>query len=201
MGVIYFMKCADCKQKPVNRCDKEGYDCTGGKLDLSAYELEENKGPHRISGYLQHECGNDLTRMEELIKYCKKMGYQKLGLAFCVSVAEEVRLVAKILSNNDFKVESVCCKICGLDKKDFDVPNVNPNKAEMLCNPVGQAEILNRAKVELNVELGLCVGHDILFHKYAEAPVTVLAVKDRVMAHNPLGVVYSSFWKKKFKVK
>ncbi|MCL0041929.1 DUF1847 domain-containing protein [Peptococcaceae bacterium] len=194
------MKCAECKQKPVNRCDKEGFDCTGGKLDLSAYELEENKGPHRISGHLQFEYGNELSRLEELIEFCKQMKYQKLGLAFCVSVAEEAKIISRILSNQGFDVRSVCCKVGGLDKKDFDIPYMKMSKIEVLCNPIAQAEILNKTNVDLNIELGLCVGHDLLFHKYAKAPTTVLAVKDRILAHNPLGAIYSSFWRKKFKV-
>ena len=54
-----------------------------------------------------------------------------------------------------------------------------------MCNPIGQAVFLNKAGTQLNVILGLCVGHDSLFIKHAEAPVTVFAVKDRVLAHNP----------------
>jgi uncharacterized metal-binding protein len=42
-----------------------------------------------------------------------------------------------------------------------------------------------------NVLLGLCVGHDSLFFKYTEAPGTVLAVKDRLLGHNPLAAVYN----------
>ena len=38
--------------------------------------------------------------------------------------------------------------------------------------------------------MGLCVGHDSLFFRHSEAPVTVLAVKDRVLGHNPLAAVY-----------
>ena len=43
---------------------------------------------------------------------------------------------------------------------------------------------------QFNVLLGLCVGHDSLFFRYAEAPCTVLAVKDRLLGHNPLAAVY-----------
>ena len=42
-----------------------------------------------------------------------------------------------------------------------------------------------------NVLLGLCVGHDSLFFKYTEAPCTVLAVKDRLLGHNPMAAVYN----------
>jgi len=59
-------------------------------------------------------------------------------------------------------------------------------------NPIYQAELMNREKTDLNILLGLCVGHDSLFLKYAESPVTVLAVKDRVTGHNPLAAIYLS---------
>jgi Uncharacterized metal-binding protein conserved in archaea len=36
----------------------------------------------------------------------------------------------------------------------------------------------------------LCVGHDSLFFKYAQAPTTVLAVKDRGTGDNPLDSIY-----------
>ena len=61
-----------------------------------------------------------------------------------------------------------------------------------MCNPIFQAKLLNREKTQFNVLLGLCVGHDSLFFKYAEAPTTVLAVKDRVTGHNPLAAIYLS---------
>jgi uncharacterized metal-binding protein len=59
-----------------------------------------------------------------------------------------------------------------------------------MCNPVFQAKLLNQAATQFNILLGLCVGHDSLFFQYAQAPTTVLAVKDRVTGHNPLAAVY-----------
>ena len=55
-----------------------------------------------------------------------------------------------------------------------------------------QARILNREGTDLNVIVGLCVGHDTLFIKHSEAPVTCLIVKDRVLAHNPAAALYAS---------
>jgi uncharacterized metal-binding protein len=52
--------------------------------------------------------------------------------------------------------------------------------------------LLNEEKTDFNVLLGLCVGHDSLFLKYAEAYSTVLVTKDRVLAHNPAGALYTS---------
>jgi uncharacterized metal-binding protein len=42
----------------------------------------------------------------------------------------------------------------------------------------------------MNVIVGLCVGHDMLFSKHSRAPVTTLVVKDRVTGHNPAAVLY-----------
>ena len=60
-----------------------------------------------------------------------------------------------------------------------------------MCNPLLQAEILNHEETELNIVLGLCVGHDALFLKKAKAFCTVLAAKDRVTGHNPLAALYT----------
>ncbi len=52
----------------------------------------------------------------------------------------------------------------------------------------------------MNLILGLCVGHDTLFIKHSQAPVTVLAAKDRFLGHNPLAALYlaEGYYKKKF---
>ncbi len=63
-----------------------------------------------------------------------------------------------------------------------------------MCNSVTQAKLLNKAKTDLNVLVGLCVGHDSLFIKFSKAPVTVLAAKDRVLAHNPLAALYAGHY-------
>jgi uncharacterized metal-binding protein len=60
-----------------------------------------------------------------------------------------------------------------------------------MCNPIVQAMIINLSQVDMAVMLGLCIGHDTLFIKYCEVPLTVLAVKDRVLAHNPLAALYA----------
>jgi len=67
-----------------------------------------------------------------------------------------------------------------------------PGQRQPMCNPLGQAAVLDAEGCELNILLGLCVGDDVLFIKHSNAPVTVLAVKDRVLAHNPLGALYTS---------
>jgi uncharacterized metal-binding protein len=135
------------------------------------------------------------TRILEICEFAGKMGYQRLGLAFCVGLIKEARAASAIFENWGFEVVSVLCKagrtpkeLLGLD----DADKVVPGTREAMCNPIYQAKRLNSEKVDFNILLGLCVGHDSLFFKYAEAPTTVLAVKDRVTGHNPLAAVYLS---------
>ncbi len=135
------------------------------------------------------------TRIVEICEFAKKMGYQRLGLAFCVGLAKEARLVTEILESHGFDVVSVLCKagrttkdLIGLEESEMIFQGTD----EAMCNPVYQAKLLNHEKSEFNILLGLCVGHDALFFKYADALTTVLAVKDRVTGHNPLAAIYLS---------
>jgi uncharacterized metal-binding protein len=135
------------------------------------------------------------TRIIEICEFAHKMGYQRLGLAFCIGLAYEAGLVEKIFKSHGFEVVSVVCKAGRALKEELDIDPVDfvmPPLKEAICNPVFQAKLLNAEKTEFNVLLGLCVGHDSLFFKYAEAYTTVLAVKDRVTGHNPLAAVYLS---------
>jgi uncharacterized metal-binding protein len=137
------------------------------------------------------------TRLGETILFAKEAGFKRLGLAFCIGLSEEARIIEGILAE-DFEVMSVCCKVSGIDKKDFDLEQISGEDKEIMCNPAGQAQLLNEAGTELNIICGLCVGHDAIFTKLSEAAVTTLIVKDRVLAHNPIGAVYCRYLRKKF---
>lgn len=65
--------------------------------------------------------------------------------------------------------------------------------------PYPSGALLNRAHTDLNVVIGLCVGHDSLFYKYADAYSTTLITKDRVTGHNPAAALYTanSYYRKK----
>jgi uncharacterized metal-binding protein len=139
--------------------------------------------------------------MEEICEFAQKMGYKRLGLAFCVGLIKEASTVEKILKAHGFEVVSVICKSGRTPKEKIgvrDEEKVYQGTEEAMCNPVYQAKLLNHEKAEFNILLGLCVGHDSLFFKYAEAPTTVLAVKDRVTGHNPLAPIYlaASYYRK-----
>jgi uncharacterized metal-binding protein len=135
-------------------------------------------------------------RVEEVAQFAKKMGYRKLGVAFCGGLGDEAKTLTTILGNRGFEVVSVCCKGGAIDKERIGVTAEqkigSPGSSETMCNPITQAEILNSEGTEFNILVGLCVGHDSLFLKYSHALCTVLIVKDRVFGHNPAAGLYLS---------
>ncbi len=133
-------------------------------------------------------------RVVEIIEFCKRMNYRKLGLAFCGGLVSESRTFGKILLDNGFDVVSVICKVGGIDKTLIglnDDEKINKFHHESMCNPIAQALIMNEECTDFNILLGLCVGHDSLFLKHSEAMCTVFAVKDRLLGHNPLSAIYT----------
>lgn len=135
-------------------------------------------------------------RLEETIQFAEKCNYKKIGIAFCIGLKEEARMVSDILEAKGFDVISVNCKVGRLPKESIGLREeekiLGPGITETMCNPIAQAEVLNAEEVDLAIMLGLCVGHDTLFIKYILVPCTVLAVKDRVLGHNPLSAAYLS---------
>ena len=124
------------------------------------------------------------------------MAYKKLGLAFCAGLASEARIITEILEKQGFEVVSTRCKVGAVPKEKLGIKPEQkiggPLACETMCNPIAQAQLLNKEKVDLAILLGLCLGHDTLFIRYCKVPVTVLAVKDRVTGHNPLAAIYTS---------
>ena len=184
------MKCVECDDK---QC-YFGRNCTSIKERSEELYEGDDLMSMRVSTSIESKYYMKATRLEELILYAKGMGFTKLGLAFCWGLADEARTISRILSR-DFEVISTCCKLAGIDKSKLDLERLHPEREiEAICNPIGQAIIFNEAETDLNIILGLCIGHDTLFTKHSKAPVTTLAVKDRVLTHNPLGAIYSAYY-------
>ncbi len=209
--------CARCPYEASDRIcrDKDGkspaFCPTSNMLDLAQESLKQyNDNPdignfakqaaiQEADGYMNRDLGyqtirGSKTRMEEIIEFAGKMHYKCLGLAFCMGLRKEAQVVEKLLSSRGFAVVSAICKVGGIPKECIGLgkdQQIDPKATEVMCNPILQAMILNKEKTDFNVVLGLCVGHDSLFFKYAEAPCTVLAVKDRVLGHNPLAAIYN----------
>ena len=194
--------CDLCKDKNCRIGDIEKYpkNCPTRELDnidklKSLYCDEENHTISYNSALVESEGYCRKTRIEEIMDFATKCNFKKLGLAFCSGLANEGKILSKILRANGFEVISVICKNGSIPKEFIGIKEdekVRPGNYEAMCNPIGQAMFLNNSNTELNIVLGLCVGHDSLFFKYSEAPSTVFAVKDRVLGHNPIAALYLS---------
>ncbi|MDO9537371.1 MAG: DUF1847 domain-containing protein [Thermoplasmata archaeon] len=186
------MKCALCLKKDCYT----GKDCVKLKEEAEKGYTGQDLESMKVSTSIEAKYYMQKTRLEELILYAKDMKYEKLGLAFCIGLEKEARIIHEILEKQ-FEVHSVCCKVCGIDKKSLGLERLHDYEGvEAMCNPIGQAMVLNDEGTQMNIILGLCIGHDILFTKHSDAPVTTLAVKDRVLAHNPLSAIYSNYYLK-----
>ncbi|HPC27753.1 MAG TPA: DUF1847 domain-containing protein [Candidatus Methanomethylicus sp.] len=135
------------------------------------------------------------TRLEELMEFSRRMGFKRLGIASCIGLKKESISLARILESRGFEVEGVFCKVGGVHKERIGLSRdkmLRKEGFEAMCNPVAQARLLNAAGTDLNVIMGLCVGHDIIFSQRSRAPVTTLVVKDRVLGHNPVAAIYGA---------
>ena len=134
-------------------------------------------------------------RVQEICEFANKMGYKKLGIAFCAGLYREARALTNILKAQGFEVVSVVCKAGCTPKEAIglkDSEKIRIGEFESMCSPIVQATILNGEKTDFNIMVGLCVGHDSLFFKYTDALATVLISKDRVLGHNPAAALYTT---------
>jgi uncharacterized metal-binding protein len=142
-----------------------------------------------------------LTRVEEIVAFANRIGAKKIGIATCVGLINEAKIFGKILKVKGLESYGAICKVGSIDKTEIGIDEklkLQKGCHESMCNPVLQAKLLNKEKTDLNVIVGLCVGHDSLFIKYSDAPVTTLITKDRVLGHNPAAALYTSgFYYKK----
>jgi cysteine synthase A len=155
---------------------------------------EDNKLA-RISAQVENEYYGVATRVEETLIFIKRMNYKKVGIATCVGLLKECAIFAKVAKAKGIDVYAAACKIGSVDKTAVGLSENDkhrPGNFEAMCNPILQAEALNRAGTDFNIVMGLCLGHDTLFIKHSKAPVTVLVVKDRVLCHNPAAALYQA---------
>lgn len=149
---------------------------------------------HKSAALVEAEGYCRWPRVRETFELCKKMGYKKIGVAFCVGLQREANAFCTLARSHGLEPVSVICSAGGMDKRDFGVARgqfVHPeNERETICNPIGQAEMLRLAGTEFNVAIGLCVGHDALFLRHSHVLATVLIAKDRALGHNPAAALY-----------
>jgi len=155
---------------------------------------------HLAAAKVLKKGGYDWSRVQQCIEFARELGARKVGLAVCVGLIREGREFARFLDRAGFQVVSIACMVGGLKPEDTGIPDEWVNQLGISCNPIAQAEILNREGTELNFIYGLCVGHDTIFIRHSEAPVTYVVVKDMVTGNNPGAVLTSPYHRMKFAV-
>jgi len=122
-----------------------------------------------------------IDRIREIIEYSKEAKISKIGIANCTTFIKEADHLEGILTAEGFEVEKVHCKF---GRVPFN--ELVPGYKGIMCNPAGQAKYLEDKGTELNIMMGLCLGHDMIFNSKSKAPVTPLLVKDRKLNHHTL---------------
>jgi len=159
------LKCPYIKNIEIPECNKNEEQMLNAAIDI-AFEDERK-----------------LCRMSEVVYYCLEMKYHRIGIAYCTEPSEATEILVSVLKRF-FDVIPVCCMISGKNRE-----NGKPS-----CNPLGQAKVLNIMKTDFNIIVGLCIGADSIFIKESKAPVTTLFVKDKSLANNPIGALYSDYY-------
>ena len=201
MEDISKMSCVDCSVGNCNFMDKSfpQFCPTVNTIDeekrdeiKNVYEEEENRKCMLSAAMVEYEGYGKTTRIEEIMEFARKMGFKKIGIANCLGLIKEAGTLGKILRYNGFDVVGYGCKIGCIPKVEIGIPEECNAVGKNICNPILQAKMLNEAKTELNIVVGLCVGHDSLFYKYSDALVTTAVTKDRVLGHNPVAALYGA---------
>ncbi|MBN2403965.1 MAG: DUF1847 domain-containing protein [Coriobacteriia bacterium] len=137
------------------------------------------KKMREVTASIGKDAAGNWSRAQEVIEFAKRMGCKKVGIAFCAGLKDEAKTMADALASHGFEVCGVACSVEGP------------------CNSVGQAMLLNEMKTDLNVLMGLCIGHDATFIRFSDAPVTPLGIKDKVTCHNPVAALTCNYQRKK----
>jgi uncharacterized metal-binding protein len=178
------MDCTSCIKKECrNNNDCQRHDLVKEDI-LQEYHKKDVQQIIRNAGLLvDNGRAGMLSRLAEIIDFIKNMGYRKVGLAYCYGMEKEAQSVAAHLKEKDINLINVACTIGSFKQNEL---NKNSELSGVSCNPIGQASQLNNEGVDFVLLMGLCLGHDILFHRYLKADFTTLVVKDRVHQHAPL---------------
>lgn len=184
------MNSVDCLNCTAKSCRTSGADC----FDLRDTSLAVYADPKvqsitaAASALVDDGRAGTLSRMEELVEFFRSQGYGRIGLAYCFSLEDVAASVRDIFTAAGFNCIPARCSMGGIAEKDI---NPSLKGCSVGCNPAGQAAFLNEQS-DIVVELGICLGHDIILHRELQVPFTVLLVKDRRFGHNVLDGIRSA---------
>jgi uncharacterized metal-binding protein len=176
------MDCTVCQTKSC-RQNQACPATASSKTELLAKYSAEAELLKAAASLVDNGRAGTLSRLQEISEFSKRMGYRRLGLAYCYGMEKQAQQIVSLLRADGLQVRAVSCTVGGLPQNE-----VIPGSAyqSVSCNPIGQAAQLNHERVDLVLTMGLCLGHDILFQREIQADCTALVVKDRVFNHDPL---------------
>lgn len=173
--------CLTCSSKA---CKVKGADCFDVHgISCEVYERDDvNRLVKDSSKLVDNGRAGELSRFQEVVEFCKLQGYKSVGLAYCFGLESVAQTVREKMESAGIRIVPARCTMGGIKEREID----DEKSTEAIsCNPAGQAHFLNE-RVDFVIELGLCLGHDVIFHQELNVPFTVLLVKDRVYGHSPL---------------
>lgn len=178
--------CLDCSAKA---CQKNGADCFGlHEISREIYNRKDvNSMLKNSSKLVDNGRAGELSRFQEVVEFCLLQGYQNIGMAYCFGLEDIAHEVRDKMVGAGLGVVPARCTMGGVKEKHIDSEKETD---AISCNPAGQARFLNE-RADFVIELGLCLGHDVLFHQELTVPFTVLLVKDRVYEHAPIKGIHN----------
>ncbi|NIM96860.1 MAG: DUF1847 domain-containing protein, partial [candidate division Zixibacteria bacterium] len=88
------------------------------KMQLAGARLEGMSSQTPPGGT---EINMKLTRVEELIMFCKIMGYKKIGFAHCIGCIGEARILSEIFRARGFETVQISCKVGAIEKGEIGI--------------------------------------------------------------------------------
>lgn len=178
------MDCTKCNSKvcrDTNSCHNQKFD---DRVLMLKYHLPDNQKIIQASAKLvDNGRAGTLSRLQEIIEFSKSMNFQRIGIAYCYGMERDALLITRIFRESGFSIFPVSCTTGGFKQSEVNEQSKINNVS---CNPLAQAVQINSESVDLTITIGLCLGHDMLFHKNIKSYTTTLIVKDRVYYHNPI---------------
>jgi len=147
-------------------------------MEKENFSLLYDDADKKILQVAEDTIDRSVDRLQEIISFAREAGIRRIGIANCTTFTREAKNLQTLLTGEGFNVERVHCKYGRMPFSD-----VVEGYEGISCNPAGQAEYLDEKGTELNIMMGLCIGHDMIFNAKSKAPVTPLVVKDRKLGH------------------
>ena len=181
------MDCLSCRRKSCRSVQSCGAEKFRKNDVLDTYgQVKHSQLVRNAASLVDNGRGGTLSRIQELIEFAVGGEYRKVGLAYCYGMEKTAGDIRRMFLDGGVPCIGISCTCGAMAQSEINSESRLPGVS---CNPVSQAAQLTAEGVDLAVQVGLCLGHDILFTREFAGDQTTLVVKDRVHGHNPLAGV------------